>query len=96
MRFSTIICKGENSEEYGNVLAITNGPRSHLGPKNLDPEKFGPHEIWAEHESHFAAFLCRDQIYWGPNFSGTKSFWDQKSHFSYDQLSYVFYMTIIL
>ena len=47
-------------------------------PRSLDPEKFGPHEIWSLHENHYMAFLCRDQASWGPNFSGPKFLGDQK------------------
>ena len=55
-----------------------NGPQSHLGPwlfwspRNLDPEKFGPREVWAPHEKAMWWFSCGDQISWGPYFSGTK------------------------
>ena len=55
-----------------------NGPQSHFGPwlfwfpRNLDPEKFGPRDVWAPHEKAMWWFSCGDQISWGPYFSGPK------------------------
>ena len=55
------------------------GPQEILSPRNFVPKKFGPREISSLHENHYIAFSCRDQLSWGPKFSGPKFLRDQKS-----------------
>jgi hypothetical protein len=59
---------------YNAFMAITVMVPNHVWAPNF----FGPKEIWSLHENHYMAFLCRDQVSWGQNFSGPKKSGAQK------------------